>query len=538
MVQREANVHKGTSTVWEDVFNYYESADLLEVIRNLQYDFTQDTIMAVNSQEIFSEKNAALLNSLEDINNPIRAIFAVAKLNEGWDVLNLFDIVRLSENASSTKKATDSEAQLIGRGARYYPFKYKGEKSYQRRFDLSGRKLSVLESLHYHTINESAYIKNLIKSLDAAGIQTKEEKYSRFEAKLKNKFKEKPLYKNGKIYINRWIQTTPEDYDSFSKYSIEYQVTYNFEKSEEEQYGKLNNNNNSLSDLYTEVQLPLDKRIIQKAIQRNPFFRFSSLKEYLPSLTSIQKFVEDPAFMGGCIIFLKIPRGMSIYDLTKKEQLAFVDRYLRYVEEKMKLNYAKFKGTPEFIGESFSSYIEDSYVIETNSVTTNTRSLNTQVIFSKSMRGQDWFIYDQAIVNQLEWDLIEEINQFLESLNEKYQNIYLVRNERKVKFQEIGGVRGFMPDFLLFMEDEEFSYQLFIEPKGSHLKAQDEWKERFLLSLTEREDIEVFHEGKEVRLIGFKFYSDSNEDKQEFRRDFTEKMGLKLPINEEFKWSY
>ena len=31
------------------------------------------------------------VNTLEDKDNPIRAIFAVQKLNEGWDVLNLFD---------------------------------------------------------------------------------------------------------------------------------------------------------------------------------------------------------------------------------------------------------------------------------------------------------------------------------------------------------------------------------------------------------------------------------------------------------------
>ncbi|MFU2016159.1 DEAD/DEAH box helicase family protein [Peribacillus butanolivorans] len=538
MVQREMNVHRGTSTVWEEVFNYYDRTDLLKVIRDLKNEFTQDTILVVNSQEIFSEKDAVLLNSLEDMNNPIRAIFAVAKLNEGWDVLNLFDIVRISESASTTQKATDSEAQLIGRGARYYPFEFDGEKSFQRRFDLLGRKLSVLESLHYHTMNESAYIKNLIKSLDAAGIQTKEEKYNRYEAKLKKKFKEKPLFKNGKIYINKWVKTTPDDYNSFDKYAIDTRVSYNFERTEEEQYGKRSQSNTALSELYTEVQLPLDRRIIQKAIQRNPFFSFSSLMEYTPSLVSIQDFIDSPSFMGGCQIFIRLPRGMTIDELSKKEQLTFIDKYLRYVEEKMKLNYAKEKGTPEFIGESFANYIEESYVIQTNSVNNNSKSLNTQIISSRSMRGQDWYIYDQAIGNPLEWALIEEINQFLESLEDKYQNIYLVRNERRVKFREIGGIRGFMPDFLLFMEDEKFTYQLFIEPKGSHLKAQDTWKEKFMLSLTEREDIEVLHEGKDVRLIGFKFYSDSNADKQAFREDFMEKLNIKSPIQEEFKWSY
>ena len=50
----------------------------------------------------------------------------VQKLNEGWDVLNLFDIVRCYETRDSRfnrpGKTTISEAQLIGRGARYFPF--------------------------------------------------------------------------------------------------------------------------------------------------------------------------------------------------------------------------------------------------------------------------------------------------------------------------------------------------------------------------------------------------------------------------------
>lgn len=49
-----------------------------------------------------------------------RAVFAVDKLNEGWDVLNLFDIVRLYETRDGKNGKPGSgtiwEAQLIGRG--------------------------------------------------------------------------------------------------------------------------------------------------------------------------------------------------------------------------------------------------------------------------------------------------------------------------------------------------------------------------------------------------------------------------------------
>ncbi|MDA0067239.1 hypothetical protein OFS07_13320 [Brachyspira hyodysenteriae] len=89
-------------------------------------------------------KQNKLLNTLENKDNPIRVIFSVNKLNEGWDVLNLFDIVRLYEKRDAdTKnkkagKTTISEAQLIGRGARYYPLKidyYNDDEIYKRKYD-------------------------------------------------------------------------------------------------------------------------------------------------------------------------------------------------------------------------------------------------------------------------------------------------------------------------------------------------------------------------------------------------------------------
>ena len=83
------------------------------------------------------------VNTLEDKDNPIRAIFAVQKLNEGWDVLNLFDIVRCYEARDSGKnrigKTTISEAQLIGRGARYFPF-------YSTRFNQTGSAESLMKN--------------------------------------------------------------------------------------------------------------------------------------------------------------------------------------------------------------------------------------------------------------------------------------------------------------------------------------------------------------------------------------------------------
>jgi type III restriction enzyme len=69
------------------------SAQLAERIRR---EFHEDFCLSVN-EEKEKENYQILVNTLEDPKNRIRAIFAVQKLNEGWDVLNLFDIVRCYE---------------------------------------------------------------------------------------------------------------------------------------------------------------------------------------------------------------------------------------------------------------------------------------------------------------------------------------------------------------------------------------------------------------------------------------------------------
>jgi type III restriction enzyme len=525
-IERELALHKGENNVWEDMFGYYKHLDLTKVIRDLKNDFTVDTVVTVDTQEVFSERDALLLNTLEEPNNPIRAIFAVAKLNEGWDVLNLYDIVRLSEEASTTRNATDSEAQLIGRGARYNPFIFEGEKLVKRRFDDNNRRLSLLESLHYHTINESSYIKNLEKSLNAAGIVMREDRVKRFEAKIKNKFKTTDLFRNGKVFINRWVKTTEEDYQNFEDYKVNTHYESVFEIAKETQYGKKSLLASSELEEYHDEELPLDNRLLWKAIQKNKFYRFNNLKSYMPSISSMRDFVEKTAFLGGISITVRLPNGITINDLNRTEELRFVEEFLKEAEQKISRNYVTERGTTEFIGEKFSTWFND-YVVETNVIKTNV-SAPTAGIGSYNMAGKDWYIYDKAIVNPLEWDMVQDINAFMEELERKYKNVYLVRNERKVKFKEFGNVRGFMPDFLLFLKDDSATYQVFLEPKGKGYVAEDQWKEDFMLSLTTNEDVVVLHETNNIKLIGIKFYT--KENKKAFKDDFLEKI---LPGTEE-----
>ena len=137
-----------------------------QLVERLRREFEESRCISVN-EEVEEKNQQILLNTLEDTDNRIRAIFAVRKLDEGWDVLNLFDIVRChtARDAKGGKpgKTTIAEAQLIGRGARYFPFATNDNSDqYRRKFDKNlTAELRVLEELHYHSVNDSRYISEI-----------------------------------------------------------------------------------------------------------------------------------------------------------------------------------------------------------------------------------------------------------------------------------------------------------------------------------------------------------------------------------------
>ena len=171
----------------------------------LHDDFSEGHCVSVNEDKDVTQKQI-LLNSLEDADNPYRAIFEVKKLDEGWDVLNLFDIVRLYETRQSSGKkispATIAEAQLIGRGARYCPFQLDDEQpKFQRKYDEDvTSEMRVCETLYYHCQNDHRYVTELRNALREIGLDTN--KIVQREYVLKDEFKATDLYRQGLIFLN------------------------------------------------------------------------------------------------------------------------------------------------------------------------------------------------------------------------------------------------------------------------------------------------------------------------------------------------
>lgn len=159
------DIRKSNIPLVQRAFRFFSESHIsdLQLVERLKRDFAEDFCVSVNDEKE-KENYQILVNTLEDKNNRIRAIFAVQKLNEGWDVLNLFDIVRCYEARDTGRKkigtTTLSEAQLVGRGARYFPFVLPERNDrFRRKFDGDlEHELRVLEELHYHSINDSRYI--------------------------------------------------------------------------------------------------------------------------------------------------------------------------------------------------------------------------------------------------------------------------------------------------------------------------------------------------------------------------------------------
>ena len=174
----------------------------------LRDDFSVNHCVSANDDKD-AGKLQIVLNTLEDASNPYRAVFEVKKLDEGWDVLNLFDIVRLYETRQSGGKnlssTTIQEAQLIGRGARYCPFQIDCEQpKYQRKYDNDvGNELRLCETLYYHCQNDSRYISDIRKALREIGL--KSDVIVQREYILKESFKTDSLYTHGLIFLNEKI---------------------------------------------------------------------------------------------------------------------------------------------------------------------------------------------------------------------------------------------------------------------------------------------------------------------------------------------
>lgn len=483
-----------------------------EIVKRTQSNFIIENCISANN-EAEKERNQMLLNTLEDENNPIRAVFAVNKLDRGWDVLNLFDIVRMYDERNEDRggnvgKTTRAEAQLIGRGARYFPFQIEvGQDLFTRKYDNdTSNDLRILETLYYHAIDDSRYISEIKKALEKQGSIDPTSVTKTLELKLE--FKETDFYKTAQVIFNTKMPKDNQNVKSLADLSVK-KKNYKFNlsmlsSSTINAFDDIDNSNDTKTEQRDVSLKSIPFHIIRYALTTIPFYRFKNIQHYCPHVKSYEDFIERSEYLGDLEITFSGTKE-RLNTISHQDYLIALQGLLHEIEKEIKENSIEFEGSP-FIYKPLRDIFG-----------------NRDVTFPKDeareegqadlLRDKKWYAFNANYGTSEERAFIEMFARRYVNLEKKYDDIFVIRNEKVVKIVDEKG-RVFEPDFLLFARqksEEHTLYQIFIEPKGNHLKGKDKWKEEYLKKLREEKRTMEIDTDKYL-VTGVPFYNLSNEN--------------------------
>lgn len=535
-IVQSRNVHEQGRSRTEQVIKFIKNENISysEIAEFVKDKFQEKNTIITNSEtnktktEKTTEEQEKLLNSLEDKDNHIRAIFTVDRLTEGWDVLNLYDIVRLYQGQNtggSTKKppeATIKEKQLIGRGVRYYPFSYQDKVINKRKFDNEiTNDLRVLEELYYYTYDEeSRYISHLKEELRKDGYISDNKIVKTFS--LKQSFQDSSFYKETKIWYNKQIDNPDRKKKSLldllqdldiQKYRIK-GIEFKEEEvglKEQDDVQRLKIINHGLKTIPLKFK-NIDRHIILKAInikanQDSSLLRFEKIKEEL-SIDSIDDLLGDN-FLGNISIDVIAPKNILLNDIPNEDMLNISMNTLDKVFTLFK-DFVNPKQGSKFVAVKFEKIFGKP----------KSKTIIEDDLDENIPKDHNWYVLDTFAGTSEEKELILFIKDTFGNLEEKYDEIYLLRNEEVYKIYDFKRGRGFYPDFLLFLKDKDrpdLQYQIFIEPKGNEFLGTDgtfktgkeDWKEIFLEEISEKygNNNILKAENKSYILVGLPFFN-------------------------------
>jgi len=516
--------------------------DLDSFVLELKEDFSSNRHLIVNSKDESEEKQLAL-NSLEDADNGYRCIFAVDKLNEGWDVLNLFDIVRLYDTRDPTgntgigsKKVgttTMSEAQLIGRGARYFPFKLdSNDELYKRKFDFDlDNELRICETLFYHSAHNPKYVQELNAALHEIGIKAKDSTVQ--DLLVKEEFKKTRMYKNGAIYLNEKKRRTVSEAPAFKDY-VRGVFKVRIESGLSKSVYVFADENQNLNLPTTNLDISfakIDRSIVFHSISTQPYLTFNNLKNMFPALNNIREFIESEEYLGSLKVEINSTRkNFDDFEITEKLQIA--QSVVNEIAEKLSSGRTDYFGTKEFKPFRISDIFRDkrmNFNIDPDTEEQIGRSMNSSDNrYYLDLASRKWYAYNDCFGTSEEKMLVRYIDKKINDLKDKYSEVYLLRNEKFFKIYDFKNGDATEPDFVLFLTNDDqtrsVQYQIFIEPKGEHLVAKDKWKEDLLTSLKDEAKVVLLTQSDKIFVWGMPFYQHNSED--EFDTTFKDLLSI------------
>lgn len=503
-----------------------------DLARELRDAFGPEHCISANDDRE-AEERQMLLNSLESPVNPFRAVFEVKKLDEGWDVLNLFDIVRLYETRDAGRgkvgKDTTAEAQLIGRGARYWPFATEdGQERGRRKFDGDAQNpLRICETLLYHCQFNPRYFTELQTALRESGILAQR----RTEVKyvLKESFKRSDFYRFGVVFANRRVPKTPENAAGLPPSLRDREVETRFGLRRAAVGAVLGGGGTVAAEgrtwMHTFALADAGREgwyaILHKAAREVPALRFDRLRERWPSLRSMRDFLTGPDWCGG--IRVRVESGRA--ERGAEETLAACRAALGPVADYAAKLRESWEGSREFSDRPVHEVFTDKTRLLSDIKDEGEGRSQNDPALSDALRldlaDKDWYAYNDNYGTTEEKAFVRFFAlNILPEYEKQHDDIRLVRNERQLPLYSFDGGERFEPDFVLFLRRKKSdcweTRQIFIEPKGSHLLEADAWKEAFLEDIAGKAIVRPhWKEHKDTILVGLPFFN--REERPGFR---------------------
>ena len=223
-----------------------------------------------------------------------------------------------------------------------------------------------------------------------------------------------------------------------------------------------------------------------------------------------------------------------INDLSQEDKLYLATQVLEKLSGQLNAENVVYKGTKEFTPYMVKETFTDKTLNIVNDGLSDkelgvAQSETTNQTINMGLSGKDWFVFNENYGTSEEKYLVKFIAKSIDKLNERFSEVYLLRNERHFQLFNFDDGRALEPDFVLFLIKKEKTsstqYQAFIEPKGGHLIKKDEWKNNFLTQLDKQHKIEQLWKDKRYIIWGMPFFNES-ETKPEFEKVFE---GLLVP---------
>lgn len=404
----------------QNAIRYFKEKDpsLQGLIMDLQVGFSEDKAMIINNKSQAHEKDKQIyVNSLEAPDNPYRIIFTVDMLNEGWDVLNLFDIVRLYETRDGKNgkpgKTTISEAQLIGRGARYCPFQVEESQPRNKRkydFDLNNEN-RILETLLYHSMQDSRYISELRYALKQTGLLA--EAPIEVDYRLKDSFKETDFFKTAYIFSNKRVEKSRNEVSEIDKKIQTAFYIHKVATGSSALYGLFDENISRPMGMTHTTQKRLKEiplNITEGAMANFEIMKFNVLKSYFPHLKSKREFLTSDNYLGNITIQFESPYE----DLRAKDLYDGVMKIFQDVSVHIQKIETEYEGTKEFYPEYIHSVLKDKKVYYSNPHGDG-EGISQALIISENQADlayESWYAYEDNYGTSEEKSIYQVFSRF------------------------------------------------------------------------------------------------------------------------------